>query len=161
MSSPSARFLEKSSAGFSKMAMRLVSRSTISLPLPSLAASLKSGQVGQLVGVGQRGDDLLVDLVADVALALEGDHVLEARALRDGDRRVGLAGVLVADVLDEQQDEDVVLVLAGVHAAAQLVAARPEGGVEFGFLQGHRSLLSFGRLRLVVVLKKQCLLPGS
>ena len=53
------------------------------------------------------------------------------------DRRVGLAGVLVADVLDEQQDEDVVLVLAGVHAAAQLVAAGPEGGVEFGFLDGH------------------------
>ena len=49
----------------------------------------------------------------------------------------GCAGVFVADVLDEQQDEDVVLVLAGVHAAAQLVAACPEGGVEFGFLEGH------------------------
>jgi len=44
MSSPSARFFEKSSAGFSKMAIRLVSRSMISLPLPSLAASLKSGK---------------------------------------------------------------------------------------------------------------------
>ena len=52
-------------------------------------------------------------------------------------RRVGLAGVLVADVLDEQQDEDVVLVLRRIHAAAQFVAARPEGGVEFGFLEGH------------------------
>ena len=51
--------------------------------------------------------------------------------------RIRLAGVLVADVLDEQQDQDVVLVLAGVHAAAQFVAARPEGGVEFGFLEGH------------------------
>jgi hypothetical protein len=40
--------------------------------------------------------------------------------------REGLAGVLVADVLDEQQDEDVVLVLAGIHAAAKLIAARPE-----------------------------------
>jgi hypothetical protein len=29
--------------------------------------------IRKLVGVGQRGDDLLVDLVADVALALEGD----------------------------------------------------------------------------------------
>ena len=35
----------------------------------------------------------------------------------------GMPGVLVADVLDEQQDQDVVLVLAGIHAAAQLVAA--------------------------------------
>jgi hypothetical protein len=31
--------------------------------------------------------------------------------------------VLVADALDEQQDQEVVLVMAGVRAAAQLVAA--------------------------------------
>ena len=107
------------------------------LAAAELGGVVEVRQVGELVGVGQRGDDLLVDLVADVGLALEGDHVLEAGARRDRDRRVGLAGVLVADVLDEQQDEDVVLVLAGVHAAAQLVAAGPEGGVEFGFLEGH------------------------
>jgi hypothetical protein len=35
----------------------------------------------------------------------------------------GLARVLVADVLDEQQDEDVILVLTGIHAAAKLVTA--------------------------------------
>ena len=52
----------------------------------------------------------------------------------------GLPGVLVGDVLDEEQDEDVVLVLRGVHAAAQLVAACPEGAVEFGFLDGHLSI---------------------
>jgi hypothetical protein len=61
------------------------------------------------------------------AVPLEGDHVLEAGAGWDCDRRVGLARVLVADVLDEEQDEDVVLVLTGVHAAAQRVAAGPEG----------------------------------
>ena len=38
----------------------------------------------------------------------------------------GIAGVLVADILDEEQDQDVVLVLAGIHAAAEFVAARPE-----------------------------------
>ncbi len=48
MSSPSARFLEKSSARFSKMAIRFVRRSTISLPLPSLEASLKSGMSDSL-----------------------------------------------------------------------------------------------------------------
>src|ERR1700722_10803873 len=41
MSSPSTRFFEKPSAGFSKIAIRLVSRFTSSLPSPSLAASLK------------------------------------------------------------------------------------------------------------------------
>jgi hypothetical protein len=91
-----------------------------------LGGVVEVGEVGELVGAGQLGDDFLVDLIADVGLALEGDHVLEAGALRDRDRRVGLARVLVADVLDEQKDEDVVLVLTGVHAAAQFVAAGPK-----------------------------------
>ena len=44
MSSCSARFFEKSSSGFWKMATRLVSLSTISLGSPSLFGSLKSGK---------------------------------------------------------------------------------------------------------------------
>ena len=96
-----------------------------------------AGEAG--VGVDQRLDDLRVDLVADVAVALEGDHVLEARALRDDDRRREVVGVavFVGDVFDEQHEQDVVLVLAGIHAAAQFIARGPEGGVEVGFLDGH------------------------
>ncbi|GAB6043472.1 hypothetical protein JCM17961_41500 [Endothiovibrio diazotrophicus] len=43
------------------------------------------GQVGEAVLLRQRADDLLVDPVADVALALEGHHVAEAcpRAARE------------------------------------------------------------------------------
>ena len=93
--------------------------------------------VGQLVGVGQRSEDLLVDLVANVGLALERDHVLEARAIGNGDRRVGHARVFVADVFHEQQHQDIVLVLAGIHAAAQLIATGPERAVEFRLLQSH------------------------
>jgi hypothetical protein len=44
MSSSSARCLEKSSARFSKIAIKLVRVSTISRPLPSLFGSLKSGK---------------------------------------------------------------------------------------------------------------------
>ena len=69
------------------------------------------GEIGKLVGASQRGDDLLVDLIADVGLALERDHVLEAGAFRNLDRGVGHAGVAVADVFDEQENEDVILVL--------------------------------------------------
>ena len=98
------------------------------------------GEVGQLVGIGQRGDDLLVDLVADVRLALERNHVLEAGALRDDDGSERNAGIFVADVFDEQKDEDIVLVLAGIHAATQFVAALPERGVEFRFFQRHTLL---------------------
>jgi hypothetical protein len=72
------------------------------------------------VGVDQRLNDLRVDLVADVGLALEGDHVREAGTFGDDDRRgeITTVAVLVADVLDEQHEEDVVLVLAGIHPAA-------------------------------------------
>ena len=108
------------------------------LAAAELRGVVEVGHVGELVGVGQRRDDLLVDLVADVGLALERDHVLEAGAFGNLDRRIRHAGVFVADVFDEQQDQHVVLVLAGVHAAAQFVATRPEGRVEFRFLEGHR-----------------------
>jgi hypothetical protein len=93
------------------------------------------------VGVDQRLDDLRVDFAADVRFAFEGDHVLEAGALRDGHGwcEVIAVPVLVADVLDEQHEQDVVLVLAGIHAAAQLVAGGPDGGVEIGFFDGHWS----------------------
>ena len=82
--------------------------------------------VRQPVGVCQRGDDLLVDLVADVAFSFQGDHAGEACAFRDGDRGIRGPCILVADVLDEQQNEDIVLVLTGVHASPQFVAARPK-----------------------------------
>jgi hypothetical protein len=52
-------------------------------------------------------------------------------------REVVAVAVLVGDVLDEQHEEDIVLVLAGIHAAAQFVAGGPEGGIEVGFLDGH------------------------
>ena len=96
-----------------------------------------AGEAG--VGVDKRLDDLSVDQVADVAVALERDHVLEARALRDLDGRgeVVRVGVFVGDVLDEQHEQHVVLVLAGIHAAAQFIARLPEGRVEIGFLDGH------------------------
>jgi hypothetical protein len=53
-----------------------------------------------------------------------------------------LAGVFVTDVLDEQEDEDVILVLAGVHAAAQFIATGPERTVEFGLLNRDVSVVT-------------------
>ncbi len=43
----------------------------------------------------------------------------------------------VADKFDKKQDEHRVFILAGIHAAAQFVTALPQGGVEFGFFEGH------------------------
>lgn len=82
--------------------------------------------VGQLVRPSERSENFFIDLVANVGLAFQGDHVGKAGALRNGDRRVRLASVSIADVFHEKEDEHVVLVLARIHAAAQFVAARPE-----------------------------------
>lgn len=95
------------------------------------------------IGRNQRGDNLGVDLVADISAALEGDHVLEAAACGNDDRRreVIAIAVFVADVFDEQQKQHVVFVLTGVHTTPQLVAGCPEGGVEVGFLDRHQVLV--------------------
>jgi len=37
----------------------------------------------------------------------------------------------------KQPKEDVVLILAGIHAAAKLVATLPKRGIELGFFDGH------------------------
>jgi hypothetical protein len=60
-------------------------------------------------------------------------------------REVVAVAVLVADGFDEQHEQDVVLVLAGIHAATQFVATGPEGGVEVGFLQRHEVILGNNR----------------
>jgi len=97
----------------------------------------------EVVRLGEPADDL-VDPVADLLVALQRDHVGKAAALRDIEQRVPLARVLVRDVLDEQQDQHIVLVLRGIHTAAQLVAASPEGAIQVGFFYGHRVILSGG-----------------
>jgi hypothetical protein len=100
------------------------------LPLAQLVRIVEiwkvaAGETG--IGVDQRMDDLGVNLVANVTLALEGDHVLEARTRRDGDgwSEVIRISVFIGDVFDEQHEQDVVLVLAGIHAAAQFIAGGP------------------------------------
>lgn len=77
-----------------------------------------AGEAG--VGVDQRLDDLGVDLVADVAVAGKRHHVVETRALRDNDGRLKavVVRVFVGHVFDKQHEQDIVLVLAGIHAAA-------------------------------------------
>ena len=90
MSSCSARFCEKSSSGFWKMAIRLREAIHHRLPFAELVRVVEVGEVAAGepgVGVDERLDDPGVDLVADVALALERDHVLEARARWDDDGR--------------------------------------------------------------------------
>jgi len=100
------------------------------LAAPELVAVVEVGLVDdtlKVVGLGELADDL-VDLVGDllVAIAPDHDHVREAAALGHLNDRAGLAGLLVRDVLHEQEREDVVPVLRGVRAATQLVAAAPK-----------------------------------
>jgi prepilin-type processing-associated H-X9-DG protein len=69
-------------------------------------------------------------------------HVLEPGPGRYRDRRseaVRIA-IFVGNIFDKQHEQDVVLILAGIHPAAQLIAGGPKGGVEVGFFDGHVSL---------------------
>ena len=79
----------------------------------------------EVVGLGEPADDH-VDLVADLLVALQLHHVGETAGGGHFDERVGVAGVLVRDIFHEQQRQDVVLVLRGVHATAQFVTALPK-----------------------------------
>lgn len=103
-------------------------------PIAQLAGLVEVREIRpvQLVVRRHQGrDDLLVDLVPDIRLALQLSHVPKAAALGDRDRGKRLTGVLVRDVLQEQQHEDVILVLTGIHPTAQLIAASPKGRIQF------------------------------
>lgn len=109
----------------------------------------------EVIRLREPADDL-VDLVANFLVALERHHVRETPARGDIHEGIRLSRVLVRDVFHEQQHEHVVLILRGIHPAAQFVAALPEGGVEFGFLEGHEVSFSKGR-RARVRSRPRCL----
>ena len=67
---------------------------------------------------GYKDHKTICYLVADVWLTFERYHILETRPHWDRDRRIRHARILIADVLDEQQHQHIILVLAGIHAAA-------------------------------------------
>ena len=109
------------------------------LALAQLVGVVEVGHVNhalEIVRLGQPGDDL-VHFVANLLVATERNHVCKTAALGDFQQVAFLIGRLVGNIFDEQEDEDVILVLRGIHAAAQFIARLPEGGVKFGFLDGH------------------------
>ena len=109
------------------------------LAAAELVRVIEIGEIREFVGAGKWGDDLLVDLIADIRFALQGDHILETRSRWDGNGRIWHTRIFVADVLDEQQHQYIILVLRRIHAAAQLVTACPERGVEFRFFDWHEA----------------------
>ena len=122
-----------------------------------LVRVIEVGEIGERelgVGSDEGRDDLLVDLVADILGALQAAHgSSNPAAFRDDDRREGLARVFIADVFQEEKDQYVVLILAGIHAAPQFVATRPQRRVKFGFLNGHalRQLVGEARQSLALM----------
>ena len=71
-----------------------------------------------LLIAGYKDHKTICYLVANVGLDLQRYHILETRSRWDSDRRIRHTRVFVADVLDEQQHQHIILVLAGIHAAA-------------------------------------------
>ena len=109
------------------------------LALAQLVGVVEVGHIDhalEVVRLRQAADDL-VDLLADLLVALQRHHVGKPAADRYIDQGIPLPGILVRNVFHEQQGQHVVLVLRGVHATAKFVAAPPERPVELGFFDGH------------------------
>jgi len=81
------------------------------LAAAELVRVIEIGEIRELVRTRQRRNDLLIDLVADVGLALQRHHILETRPRGYRDRRIRHARILIADVLDEQQHQHIILIL--------------------------------------------------
>ena len=93
----------------------------------------KVGVVDHAFKVIRLGDTSENDIhfLADVLATLEKNEVVEAATLRQfNQERLVARFLLVAQVLDEQHHQHIVLVLARVHSAAQLVARFPELGIK-------------------------------
>ena len=86
-------------------------------------------KVADLTGIGLLDRfELLVHELTDLVVLLECYEVPEGAPLGNTQAHPRLAG-LVGEVFDEKDDEDVVLVLTGVHRAAKGVAGLPESAV--------------------------------
>jgi len=92
----------------------------------------------EIIRLGQLRDDLVHPL-ANFLIPLERNHVGETATLGHVEQVILLAGGFIRDVFHEQQDEDIILVLRGVHAAAQFIATGPEGAIKFGFFNSHNA----------------------
>ena len=91
------------------------------------------------VGINQRLDHLGIDQIADIAVTFERNHILKAGALwnHNGRRKVFGVPIFIGNIFYEQHKQHIVLVLAGIHATAQLITGGPERGVEVGLLDRH------------------------
>ena len=103
----------------------------------------------QVVGLGKPGDDL-VHLVANLLMAFERDHVGKTAALGHFEQVVLLAGGLVGDVFDEQENEDVIswesLLFEDLLGNNRRVMAADGGNRGFAFRQAHGVCVSGGNL---------------
>lgn len=84
-----------------------------------------------------KGGQRDVDLLADVRLVAKGLEVLEGASLGNRDGSVFHSRIAVGNVLDEHKGQHVVLVLAGVHAPAKLIAEPVEGAVQIVLPDGY------------------------
>ena len=71
---------------------------------------------------------LLVDFLSDMGILLQCHEVLEIAAVGHVECRLSLMG-LVGEILHEENHQHIVLVLTGIHGAAQGIARLPKSAV--------------------------------
>lgn len=79
------------------------------------------GSLQLFVGVRQASYDL-IDFIADLLVVLGGDHVCESATCRNREKGTRITSVAVRNVLHEQENENVVFILRGVHSTPEFVA---------------------------------------
>ena len=100
----------------------------------------------QLKASGLEGDyRILADFnfFTDIFITLQRNQIIEAATFRNSNIGIFYALKLVRNILHEQQGQDIVLVLRGIHAASQLITARPKRTVQLIFLYCHVRLPRF------------------
>ena len=95
-----------------------------------------------LPGFCQLGNDL-VHFFTDIFIALQRNQIIEAATFRNRNIGIFYALKLVRNIFHEQQGQDIVFILRGVHAAPQFIAARPKRTVQLIFLYCHVRLPRF------------------
>ena len=115
------------------------------LPLTQLVRIVKVSNIYYALEVilcCKLADDL-VDLIANLLVAFECNHICKATTLWYIEQVSRLACGLIGNVFHEQENENVILVLRGIHPPTKFIAACPERAIEFRFLYCHRVLLPF------------------
>ena len=98
------------------------------LPLAQLIGIIEVRHIDhafEIVVLGELRNNL-VDLIADLFIAFQCNHIGKSATRRNLNQRIALTRIFVGDVFYEEEDENIILILRGVHPTTKFIAAFPQ-----------------------------------